>query len=57
MVANNWEQLSELLDEKIGVRYDADKAEKAKAENSRAKFSSFLSQIREEKLASLVLPM
>jgi hypothetical protein len=57
MVANNWEQLSELLDEKIGVRYDADKAEQAKAENSRAKFSSFLSQIREEKLASLVLPM
>ena len=36
MVANNWEQLSELLDEKIGVRYDADKADQAKAKTAKS---------------------
>jgi hypothetical protein len=48
MVANNWEQLSELLDEKIGVRYDADKAEQAKAENSKERFDEEMEKLLDD---------
>jgi hypothetical protein len=48
MVANNWEQLSELLDEKIGVRYDADKADQAKAENSKERFDEEMEKLLDD---------
>ena len=48
MVANNWEQLSERLDEKIGVRYDADKAEQTKVENSKERFDEEMEKLLDD---------
>ena len=47
-VANNWDQLSELLDGKIGEKYDEQKAQAAKAENSKERFDQEMEKMLDE---------